>query len=84
LCMGFAIMSRSEGPKTFFEFICHRFSKAPKMIVYDNCCNLHRYCLRREPNFFSQTWFLIDRLHQRGHIACHEGYNMDVYLRYGC
>jgi len=79
LCMGFAIMSRSEGPKTFFEFICHRFSKAPKMIVYDNCCNLHRYCLRREPNFFSQTWFLIDRLHQRGHIACHEGYNMDVY-----
>ena len=79
LCMGYVIMSRSEGPKTFFDFICHRFSKAPKIIVYDNACNLHRYCLRRQPNFFAHTWFLIDRLHQRGHVACHEGYNMDVY-----
>jgi hypothetical protein len=41
----------------------------PKRIVYDNCCNLMRYCLRRAPRFFSETQFLIDRLHIFNHTA---------------
>lgn len=43
---------------------------APKLIVYDNACNLHKYVLRRAPQFFSNTAFRIDRLH----IYNHEGY----------
>jgi hypothetical protein len=69
MCMGFSIMSRGEGPKTAFDFIFHRFSKAPKMIVYDNACNLHRYTMRRQPLFFAQTRFAIDRMHQNNHVA---------------
>ena len=42
---------------------------APKLIIYDNCCNLMRYCLRRAPLFFSETQFLIDRLHWFNHSA---------------
>lgn len=55
------------------------FIAAPKIIVYDNSCNLHRFCLRREPEYFARTWFAIDRMHYRGHVACHEGYNLDAY-----
>jgi hypothetical protein len=76
-CLGFKIMSRGEGPKTVFDLVYHRFKKGPKWIVYDNACNLHRYCLRRRPCFFRRTRFFIDRMHRWGHIACHEGYNMD-------
>ena len=78
-CVGFVIMSRSEGPRTFFDFVLQRFTRAPRMIIYDNACNLHRFCLRREAMFFSRTWFLIDRMHQPGHVACHEGYKMGSY-----
>eukprot|EP00955_Chlamydomonas_euryale_P015250 163109-Chlamydomonas_euryale.AAC.1 len=39
----------------------------PKMIVYDNCCNLHKYALRRQPSFFFKTRFVIDRMHAKGH-----------------
>lgn len=69
MCMGFSIMSRGEGPKTAFDFIFHRFSSAPKMIIYDNACNLHRYSLRRQPLFFARTRFAIDRMHQNNHVA---------------
>eukprot|EP00798_Chlamydomonas_sp_ICE-L_P022184 gene22184-29246_t len=42
---------------------------------YDNACNLHRYCLRRQAAFFARTKFLLDRMHQWGHVTCHAGYS---------
>ena len=42
---------------------------APETIVYDNCCNLHNYCLNREPEFFRNSQFLIDRFHWSNHIG---------------
>ena len=42
---------------------------APKRIIYDNCCNLMRYCFKRAPKFFSETHFLIDRLRWFNHTA---------------
>jgi hypothetical protein len=39
----------------------------PAAIIYDNACNLHKYCVRRTPNFICKTRFLIDRLHQFNH-----------------
>lgn len=44
-------------------------STAPSTIVYDNSCNLHNYCLNREPKFFKLTWFLIDRFHWPNHCG---------------
>ena len=40
---------------------------APSLIVYDNSCNLHSYCLNRDPGFFRQTKFVVDRFHWRNH-----------------
>ena len=40
---------------------------APATIIYDNCCNLHQYCLNREPLFFQESWFIIDRFHWPNH-----------------
>lgn len=36
-------------------------------MIYDNACNLHRYCVRWAPRFFARTKFAIDRIHQYNH-----------------
>ena len=79
ICLGFSILERFEGPSTAFELLFQRFPVAPGTLIYDNACNLSKYCLRREPAFFGQTDFRIDRVHWKGHVGCHEGYNMDAY-----
>ena len=45
------------------------FLLAPSVIVYDNACNLHTYCLNRHPTYFRNTRFLVDRLHWRDHTG---------------
>lgn len=40
---------------------------APGVVIYDYACGLHNYCLNREPKFFQETKFLIDRYHQPNH-----------------
>lgn len=42
---------------------------APRLIVYDNACNLHSYSLNRDPVFFKNSQFLVDRLHWRDHTG---------------
>ena len=49
------------------------------MIIHDNACSLHQYCLNREPLFFQNTTFCVDRFHWRGHIGCSSGYCLDEY-----
>ena len=79
ICWGFSIMKRYEGPSTAFDMLACRFPEAPGMVVYDNACNLSRYALKREPGFFAKTRFRIDRVHQAGHVGCHEGYSLTSY-----
>ena len=79
ICWGFSIMKQYEGPSTAFDMLLHRFSEAPGMVIYDNACNLSRYALKREPGFFARTQFRIDRVHQPGHVGCHEGYSLTTY-----
>lgn len=45
------------------------FSLAPELVIYDNGCNLHNYCLNREPVFFKPTWFVVDRFHWPNHVG---------------
>ena len=42
---------------------------APTTIIYDNACNLHNYCLNREPRFFQESWFVVDRFHWHNHTC---------------
>ena len=45
--------------------------------MYDNSCNLHDYCLNRDPGFFKNTKFFVDRFHWVNHkglcwsLACY-------------
>ena len=81
VCLGFSLMSSSESPRTAFNIFLQRFTNyLPQLrIFYDNCCNLHQFCLNREPARFSETIFLIDRLHYQDHTSCTEGYSTNSY-----
>lgn len=41
--------------------------------------NLHSYSLNRDPVFFKNSQFLVDRLHWRDHTGCSEAYNLSRY-----
>jgi hypothetical protein len=79
ICVGFEAMRQYESARIPFKIFYERFPAAPGTIVYDNACNASRYFLRREPLFFAHTLSLIDRLHQTGHIRCHNGYRINAY-----
>ena len=52
--------------------ICQGFSTVfatPRIIVYDNACNLHSYSLNRDPVFFKNSQFLVDWLHWHDHTG---------------
>ena len=79
LGLGNEVMSQCESPKIWFQIFFTRFPQPPRVIVYDNGCKLHVYCLNREPGYFQNTLFLVDRFHWRGHTGCSSGYNLDLY-----
>jgi hypothetical protein len=80
ICLGFQLMDQAESPRTAFDIFIRRFEKVPKLLIYDNACKLHLYCLKREPVRFANTRFMVDRLHfRKGHIGCSLGYSMDSY-----
>ena len=80
VCLGFQVMLQCESPATAFDVLLRRFDPVPPLVIYDNCCKLHLYCLIREPKRFQGSRFLVDRLHYRvGHVGCSLGYSMDSY-----
>ena len=79
ICYGFEVMRSCESPKHPFSIFLQRFQKAPQVIVYDNACKLHQYCLNREPHFFRSTLFAVDRFHWQGHVGCSAGYCLNGY-----
>ena len=78
ICYGFEVMQSCESPMYPFSILDH-FRVAPHVIIYDNACKLHQYCLNREPRFFSNTLFVVDRFYWRGHVGCSAGYSLDTY-----
>eukprot|EP00112_Aurelia_sp_Birch-Aquarium-sp1_P017171 Seg3960.3 transcript_id=Seg3960.3/GoldUCD/mRNA.D3Y31 product="hypothetical protein" protein_id=Seg3960.3/GoldUCD/D3Y31 len=82
ICYGFEIMLTNESPDVPFTVLFTRFIIGPDVVIYDNACNLHDYCLNRSPQFFMETKFLVDRLHWRNHTGCSGGYNMATYPDY--
>lgn len=82
-CVHFATMRDAESPATVFEVLFTRWQVAPLTVVYDNACNLHNYCLNREPLFFQNTRFLCDEPHWKGHKHCCPAYNSGRYADIG-
>ncbi|MCP3666921.1 MAG: hypothetical protein GY696_31245, partial [Gammaproteobacteria bacterium] len=70
VCYGYTIMESYESVKIPFEVIMTRYPTAPKVVIYDFCCKLHVYFLKREPKFVESTVFIVDRFHWTNHKAC--------------
>lgn len=73
------MMEHYESPRTVFEWLYTRMDGAPKVVVYDNSCHLHGYCLNREPQWVKGTTFVIDKTHYKGHVGCSRGYDITTY-----
>lgn len=53
-----------------FSDIFTRWKKPPRTVIYDFACALAPYCRAREPDFWANTLFVIDQLHQHDHTKC--------------
>ena len=78
--IGFHAMKYSESERTVHDLLFSRFPEAPELVVYDNACNTHLFSLFREPEFFKDTVFAIDRLHENSHGTCSPAYCPDNIL----
>jgi hypothetical protein len=60
---GFHAMLRGESPRDPFTVLYTRLDRQnlPRYMFYDNACKLQSYCMRREPAFFADVRFLVDR-----------------------
>jgi hypothetical protein len=72
-------MVRCESPATLFYLLLSRWKVAPELIIYDNACNFHVYCMLREPLFFSETRILVDRFHWPNHKSCSMSFCMAAF-----
>ena len=70
-CLNIIMSLLSNLELYYFSLFCNdsTFFSAPKVIIYDNACSLHQYCLNRDPEFFKNTEFYIDRLHWDNHVG---------------
>lgn len=80
-CFGFSCIDAYESPRAVFDVIFMRFAEAPLCVVYDNACHLSLYCALREPWFFQNVLFIIDRFHAKNHKldVCSAVHNAAIY-----
>lgn len=67
---GFHCIPISEGRDDVFSALYTRWEKAPRVIIYDFACALQPYCMLREPEFFQNSLFVIDKFHAADHTKC--------------
>ena len=72
-------MSYSESPRFLFSLLLQYWERAPSLILYDNACHASEYCVNREPDFFKNSVFVIDKFHYRNHTACSRSFNSCLY-----
>ena len=47
ICYGFTILRAKESTVGILQLLLTHFRKLPRIIIYDNACNLHRTCMIR-------------------------------------
>lgn len=62
-------MSRSEGRNDPFTVLKTYLPNPPELVIYDFACALEEYCLNRDPHWFRNTKFVIDRFHWKTNTA---------------
>ena len=78
-CIGFYIMQSAESCKTVYQLLATRFPKQPRVVIYDNGCNLSEYILNRGPIPFKDTYILSDGFHWKNHTNCGLSFNSKLY-----
>jgi hypothetical protein len=56
-----------EGRRDPFQSLYTHMRQPPKVIFYDFACQLSEYCRNREPSFFANTRFFMDKFHFWNH-----------------
>jgi hypothetical protein len=77
--LGFHLMKYAESARTVHELLYTRWDVPPHLVIYDNGCNLSKFVLAREPQYYQDVIMVIDRLHKKGHTACSEAFDSDAY-----
>ena len=78
-CIGFVVLTSSESVQHVYNVLVSRFRQMPKVIIYDNGCNLHEYILNRSPLLFVNSLILVDGFHWPNHVNCCDAYNAKMY-----
>ena len=47
VCYGFQILRKHESTVLVYNLLLRIFKVQPKVIIYDNACNLHKTCMKR-------------------------------------
>ena len=76
-CYGFHEIIHAEGRRDAF-FVLRNLASKPKVVIYDFACQLEAYCMARDPFYFKDVVFLIDRFHHHNHTCC-EMYKLSNY-----
>lgn len=82
---GTAIIKHHEGRVHPFNCLYTHAERPPDIIIYDFSCQLMEYCLSREPGFFGDVRFFIDKFHYWNHAfgACSLAFRITRIARYG-
>ncbi|KAK0542410.1 hypothetical protein OC846_006622 [Tilletia horrida] len=80
ICVRFHAIPKAEGRNDVFSAIFCHWATPPRVIVYDFACQLAPYCLSREPDFFKDTLFVVDQMHQHGHVKCGAASFLSTYM----
>ena len=83
IAQGFHVIKKGEGRNDMFSALYCHWPSAPRVVCYDNACQLMHYATIREPVYFKNTTFVIDRLHQKNHYACSEAFGLRPFMEGG-
>ncbi len=73
--LGFHVIPNCEGLNDCFSMMYCHYLRAPITTSTDFNCGGQGYAMRREPEFFSKTAFIIDQPHHQGHTQCSDAFN---------
>lgn len=77
--IGFIILYNAESCKIVTETLIAWFQRAPKIVIYDNACNLEEYISNRYSKHFKDTTFYVDAFHYKSHVNCAPTYDSGLY-----
>ena len=75
-------MRVGEAPREVYNFLRYHCLVPPKLVIYDNACNLLRTAARRALYLIAKIRFLVDRLHWPNHSHCSTAHRMFEYSQY--